>query len=102
VHGPWGLFLSTFSGLVAGMIVGFVAEFYTSGKTVEDIARASRTGSATNIITGFAVGMKSTVLPLVVIAGAVLLSFSLAGFFGIALAAIGMLGITGMTVAVDA
>ncbi len=102
VHGPWGLFLSTFSGLVAGMIVGFVAEYYTSGKTVEDIARASRTGSATNIITGFAVGMKSTVLPLVVIAGAVLLSFSLAGFFGIALAAIGMLGITGMTVAVDA
>ncbi len=102
VHGPWGLFLSTFSGLAAGMIVGFVAEYYTSGKTVEDIARASRTGSATNIITGFAVGMKSTVLPLVVIAGAVLISFSLAGFFGIALAAIGMLGITGMTVAVDA
>ncbi len=101
-HGPWGLFLSTFSGLAAGMIVGFVAEFYTSGKTVVSIAEASRTGVATNIITGFAIGMKSTVLPLVVIAGSVLLSFSLAGFFGIALAAIGMLGITGMTVAVDA
>jgi K(+)-stimulated pyrophosphate-energized sodium pump len=101
-HGPWGLFLSIFSGLVAGMVVGFVAEFYTSGKSVAAIAESSRTGVATNIIAGFATGMKSTVLPLVVIGGSILLSYSLAGFFGIALAAIGMLGITGMTVAVDA
>ncbi len=101
-HGPMGLFFSTFSGLVAGMIVGFVAEYYTSGKSVRGIAEASRTGSATNIIAGFAIGLKSTVVPLVVIAGAILLSYTLAGYYGIALAAIGMLGITGMTVAVDA
>jgi K(+)-stimulated pyrophosphate-energized sodium pump len=101
-HGPIGLFFSTFAGLVAGMIVGFVAEYYTSGKSVIQIAIASRTGSATNIIAGFATGMKSTVVPLVVIGGAILLAYHLAGFFGIALAAIGMLGITGMTVAVDA
>ena len=102
LHGPLGLFVSTFSGLVAGMIVGFVAEYYTTGKSVRTIAEASRTGSATNIIAGFAIGLKSTVLPLIVIAGAILVSYSVAGFFGIALAAIGMLGITGMTVAVDA
>jgi len=101
-HGPLGLFLATFGGLVAGMIVGFVAEFYTSGKSVVEIAKASRTGAATNIITGFATGMKSTVIPLVVIGLAILLAHEMAGFFGIALAAIGMLGITGMTVAVDA
>jgi K(+)-stimulated pyrophosphate-energized sodium pump len=84
------------------MIVGFVAEYYTSGRSVVEIAQASRTGSATNIIAGFATGMKSTVLPLVVIAGAILLAYSVAGFYGIALAAIGMLGTTGITVAVDA
>jgi K(+)-stimulated pyrophosphate-energized sodium pump len=101
-YGPLGFFLATIAGLLAGIIVGFVAEYYTSGASIREIARASKTGSATNIIAGFATGMKSTVVPLVVISAAILLAYNLAGFFGIALAAIGMLGITGMTVAVDA
>jgi K(+)-stimulated pyrophosphate-energized sodium pump len=101
-YGPTGLFLATLFGLVAGLIVSFVAEYYTSGNSIREIARACRTGAATNIIAGFATGMKSTVVPLVVLGGAILLAYHLAGFFGIALAAIGMLGITGMTVAVDA
>ncbi len=95
-------FLATVGGLVAGMIVGFVAEYFTSGKSVERIADASQTGSATNIIAGFGTGMRSAVLPVVLIALAILLAYTLAGSFGIALAALGMLATTGMTVAVDA
>ncbi len=101
-YGTMGFFFSTIGGLLAGITVGFVAEYYTSGRSVREIANASKTGAATNIIVGFATGMKSTVIPLVVIGAAILLAHSQAGFFGIALAAIGMLGITGMTVAVDA
>lgn len=100
--GVWGLFGCVISGLIAGMIVGFVAEYYTTGKSIREIANACRTGAATNIIAGFAIGMKSTVLPMVVLSMAILAAYTLAGFFGIALAAIGMLGITGMTVSVDA
>jgi K(+)-stimulated pyrophosphate-energized sodium pump len=95
-------FLATVGGLVAGMVIGFVAEIYTSGKSVEKIAEASQTGAATNIIAGFATGLRSAVLPLVLISFAVILAYYLAGSFGIALAALGMLATTGMTVAVDA
>ncbi len=95
-------FFATFMGLVAGMVVGFVAEYYTSGSSIRAIAEQSKTGSATNIIAGFATGMRSAVLPLIVIAIAVLISHALVGIFGIALAAVGMLAITGMTVSVDA
>ena len=101
-YGAMGLFLSTTLGLLSGLTVGFVAEYYTSGRSIREIAKASQTGAATNIIAGFANGMKSTVLPLVVIGVAILVSYHFAGFFGLALAAIGMLGTTGMTVAVDA
>ena len=100
--GPWGMFTATVAGLAAGMIIGFVAEYYTTGKAVREIAQACKTGAATNIITGFAIGMQSTVLPLIVLGGAILVAYAAAGFYGITLAAIGMLGITGMTVAVDA
>ena len=95
-------FFATLLGLVAGMIVGFVAEFYTSGRTIVGIAENSKTGAATNIIAGFGIGLRSAVLPLIVIGIAVLISHQLVGIFGIALAAIGMLAITGMTVSVDA
>jgi K(+)-stimulated pyrophosphate-energized sodium pump len=95
-------FFAAFLGLVAGMVVGFVAEYYTSGRTIRAIAESSKTGSATNIIAGFGTGLRSAVLPLIVIALAVLVSYALVGIFGIALAAIGMLAITGMTVSVDA
>jgi K(+)-stimulated pyrophosphate-energized sodium pump len=97
-----GLFGATVCGLVSGMVVGFVAEYFTSGRSIRAIAESSQTGAATNIIAGFATGMKSTVIPLVVIGIAILIAYNLAGSFGIALAAIGMLSITGMTVAVDA
>jgi K(+)-stimulated pyrophosphate-energized sodium pump len=97
-----GLFGATICGLVAGMIVGFVAEYYTTGKSIRNIAEASKTGAATTIIQGLAIGMKSAVLPLFVIAFAVLGAYYMAGTFGIALAAVGMLATCGMTVAVDA
>jgi K(+)-stimulated pyrophosphate-energized sodium pump len=100
----WDLsyFFASFSGIVAGMVIGFTAYYYTSGKSVQNLAKASTTGSATTIINGFALSCKSTVLPLVVIGIAILISFKFGGFFGIALSAIGMLATTGMVVSVDA
>jgi K(+)-stimulated pyrophosphate-energized sodium pump len=100
----WDLayFFASFSGIVAGMVIGFTANYYTSGKSVENLAKASTTGSATTIIHGFALSCKSTIIPLVVIGIAILISFKFGGFFGIALSAIGMLATTGMVVAVDA
>jgi K(+)-stimulated pyrophosphate-energized sodium pump len=100
----WDLsyFYASFSGIVAGMVIGFTAYYYTSGKSVHNLAKASTTGSATTIIHGFALSCKSTVIPLVVIGIAILISFKFGGFYGIALSAIGMLATTGMVVAVDA
>ncbi|MBI2359546.1 MAG: sodium-translocating pyrophosphatase [Deltaproteobacteria bacterium] len=95
-------FWAFFSGVVVGMVIGFVAEYYTSGKRVQDLAGFCRTGTATNIIQGIALSYRSTVVPLVLIALATIISFQCAGFFGIALSAIGMLSIAGITVAVDA
>jgi K(+)-stimulated pyrophosphate-energized sodium pump len=100
----WDLsyFFASFSGIVAGMVIGFTAYYYTSGKSIQKLAKASTTGSATTIIYGFALSCKSTVIPLVVIGIAILISFKFGGFYGIALSAIGMLATTGMVVAVDA
>ena len=95
-------FWSLLSGLAAGMIVGFSAQYYTSGKIVKGIAEKAKTGTATCIIEGLAVGMKSTVLPLVAIALATIVAYKFSGIFGIALSAIGMLALTGTTVAIDA
>lgn len=97
-------FYATASGIVVGIIIGMLTEYYTSSNynPVKEIAKSSQTGPATNIITGLAVGMKSTALPVLFIALAVIISYKFAGLYGIALAAIGMLSTTGMTVAVDA
>ena len=95
-------FWAYLSGVVVGMVIGFVAEYYTSGKRVQDLAGYCQTGAATNIIQGISLSYRSTVVPLVLIALATLLSFYCAGFFGIALAAVGMLAVAGITVAVDA
>ncbi len=101
-YGSLGFFWAVLSGLVAGMVVGFVAQVYTSGSAVEEIAKAAKTGPATLIIQGMATAMKSTVVPIIAIAAATLVAYQMAGIFGIALSAIGMLALTGMTVAVDA
>lgn len=95
-------FWSVLSGLVAGMLVGFIAQYYTSGKIVEEIAQSAKTGAATCVIEGLAQAMKSTVLPLVAIGIATIIAYKCSGIFGIALSAIGMLALTGTTVAVDA
>jgi len=95
-------FWSVMSGLIAGMLVGFVAQYYTSGNAVKNIAEQAKTGPATVIIEGTATGMLSTVLPLVAIAIAIIIAYKLQGVFGIALSAIGMLALTGTTVAIDA
>ena len=92
------------SGLVVGLIIGKVTEIYTSGdyKYVKKIADQSETGSATTIISGLAVGMMSTCVPLLLICLGIFLSYKTSGLYGIALAAVGMLSTTGITVAVDA
>ncbi len=95
-------FWAVLAGLIAGGAVGMTAELFTSGKMVQKIARASESGPATNILSGVSSGMYSTAIPLVVIAGAIVAAYSAANIFGVALAAIGMLSVTGMTVAVDA
>ena len=96
--------LSIVSGLVVGLLIGIATEFYTSGDyfSVKKIAQQSETGSATNIISGLAVGMRSTVIPIVLICVGIFAAFKFCGLYGIALAAVGMLSTTGMTVAVDA
>ncbi|MBO5656648.1 MAG: sodium-translocating pyrophosphatase [Agathobacter sp.] len=91
-------------GLIVGTLIGIITEIYTSGdyRFVKKIAQQSETGSATTVISGVAVGMQSTAIPILLIAVGIIVSFMVGGLYGIALAAVGMLSTTGITVAVDA
>jgi len=98
------IFLATIIGLIAGITVGLLTEYYTSEsrKPSRTIAKASETGAATNIIAGLANGMYSTTFPVITIAVAIVLSYHFSGLYGIAIAALGMLSTTGIQLAVDA
>ena len=96
--------IAVIAGLVVGVIIGNITEYYTSAdyKPVKGIGEQSETGAATTIISGLAVGMKSTAIPLLLICVGIFVSYNVFGLYGIALAAVGMLSTTGITVAVDA
>ena len=102
--GDLTLFYAVVSGVVSGLLIGVATEYYTSGDypSVKEIAQASETGAATNILAGLGVGMKSTTIPVILVCVAILAGVKFGGLYGISCAAVGMLAITGMALSVDA
>ena len=103
-YGKFAPFIVSVIGVVTGMVIGFVSEYYTSSKfkPVRKLAENCQTGPAITVTDGIAVGMESTAVPVIVLSLAILLSYHYGGFYGIAMAAVGMLATTGMIVTVDA
>ena len=100
----FNVFLAVSSGVLAGVLIGYVTEYYTSGdyQPVKNVAQSTETGPATVILSGLSLGMKSVAIPVILICIATLFSYFTAGIFGVACAAVGMLAITGIALSVDA
>jgi len=90
------------AGAVGGVLIGLITEYYTGGSPVKKIAESGETGSATVMISGLSVGMQSVVIPIVILAGIILVSTQLSGIYGVGIAAVGMLATVGITMAIDA
>lgn len=95
------VFWAVLSGIIAGVLIGLESEYFTSGPPIKIIARTAQTGSAPAIITGLAIGFQSTILPLLTIGSAIFISYKLAGLYGIALSAVGMLATIGIVMSTD-
>lgn len=101
---PINIYAASLVGIIVTLLMVFITEYFTATKykPVQHIAEASTTGHATNIIAGLAISMKSTFVPIIIIAAGIFFAYSLAGIYGVAVAAVSMLSLTGIVVAIDA